>query len=193
MAQALPVIFAMQAATTVGETYSQIQASKAQDRYQRTMADIDARNREIAAEEAMAAGEGRAVRIRGEAARMTGAQRAAFAGQGVDVGTGAPAAVRAETEFFGELDAIQETSNAWREAFGYRTEAQMIRRESKIRSQEARFQRRMTLATGGMRAATSLAQAGYAHGQNRPPAASGGGSGLPTSLSHQGYVQRVRR
>lgn len=53
-----------------------------------------------------------------------GSQRASFAAQGVDVGSGSPADVQADTARQGELDAITIRTNAAREAWGYSTQAQ---------------------------------------------------------------------
>jgi hypothetical protein len=63
---------------------------------------------------------------------LVGSQRASFAGQGVDVGSGSAADVQADAAYLGELDKRQILSNAQREAWGYRVDAENNRRNADI-------------------------------------------------------------
>ena len=58
-----------------------------------------------------------------ETARKMGAQRAAFAGSGVEL-SGTPSGVIADTKAEGERDALTIRANAAREAWGLQTQAQ---------------------------------------------------------------------
>lgn len=53
-----------------------------------------------------------------------GAQRAALAANGIDLGEGSATDILATTQFMGERDALTIKDNALREAWGYRTQAQ---------------------------------------------------------------------
>lgn len=57
-----------------------------------------------------------------------GAQKAAFAANGVDVSSGSPQDVMNSTKAFGDLDAMMLKFNAERESQGYRMEAAMAKR-----------------------------------------------------------------
>jgi hypothetical protein len=56
-----------------------------------------------------------------------GSQRAGFAGQNVDVGTGSPVDVTADAAYLGKLDEQTIAINAQREALGYKVQAQNAR------------------------------------------------------------------
>ena len=155
MAQALPALFAAQAVSQVGETYVQQGAIKAQDRYQRTQAGITARRLQIQAEDATSRGAEAAGKIKRQTNIMRGAQRAGYAGQGVAMDSGTPGMVGAETELYGEMDAQTARNNAWREAWGFRNEAQDVLMESRMKSAEAKNARRSTIITGGLNAIQS--------------------------------------
>jgi hypothetical protein len=55
---------------------------------------------------------------------VIGTQRAEFAAQGVDVGSGSAVDVQKDTAYQGEIDALTLRTNAAREAWGYTVEAQ---------------------------------------------------------------------
>lgn len=61
---------------------------------------------------------------------LLGSQRAGYAGQNVDVGTGSPVDVVTDTAYQGELDALTLRTNAAREAWGYRAEAENERMQA---------------------------------------------------------------
>jgi hypothetical protein len=62
-------------------------------------------------------------RSRSQTKQILGTQRAGYAGQGVDVGTGSAVDVAADTTALGELDAMTIRNNAKREAYGYQVQA----------------------------------------------------------------------
>lgn len=173
-ANLLPALFGMQAVSQIGETYSQQGAIKAQDRYQKTQAGIAQRRLEIQAKDVEARGAEAAGKIKRETAAIRGAQRAGYAGQGVAVDSGTPGMVGAETELYGELDAMTARNNAWREAWGLRNEAADIALESQMKSKEAKRARRSTIVTGGLKALQSGMLAGY-YGSKAPKTATSGG------------------
>ena len=79
---------------------------------------------DLQAADALARGQDEETRFRASVRGMTGTQRAGFAGQNVEVGSGSAADVQADTAYLGELDARTIRSNAQREAWGYRVEGE---------------------------------------------------------------------
>lgn len=168
MAQALPALFAAQAITSVGGTYNDVQASRAQDRYQRSASGLNMRMANLQAEDATRRGDVEASRLKKDAQRLQGSQRAAYAGQGVDVGSGTAALIQDETGTLGEMDAVIARNNAWREALGYRVEASDIASRSRMQTAASRFERRSTILTGGMNAFNYGVQGAYARDGYKP-------------------------
>lgn len=96
---------------------------------------------------------------------LEGAQRTDFAGQGVEVDTGSPVDVAADTAYLGEQDAQQIRLNAQREAWGYRAQAQSQRMQGSA-AQRAGYFDAASAVLGG---ATTLLQAKYGWGSSRRP------------------------
>ena len=78
-------------------------------------------------------------RYRSSVRGLIGSQRAGFAAQGIDVGSGSAADVQADSAYLGELDALTIRNNAAREAWGFRVEAQQAREGGKIAQKEGRW------------------------------------------------------
>lgn len=108
---------------------------------------------------------GRAIKTSKEA---KGLARARLAAQGVDVDVGSAADIQADIELAGRLDAIAIENNAYREAFGFKLEAQESRFAARIAQFGGDFRARATLLTGQARAFGSAikvaGQAGAAAG-----------------------------
>jgi hypothetical protein len=66
-----------------------------------------------------------------ESRARVGAIKAGFAGQGIDVNSPTAAAVTAAQEELGQLDVATIKSNAAARAYGYRTEARLLKKQSK--------------------------------------------------------------
>lgn len=76
-------------------------------------------------------------RFRAGVRGLIGTQRAGFAGQGVDVSFGSAVDVQADAAHLGELDAQALRSNAQREAWGFKVQAEDLRRGGGIARKEA--------------------------------------------------------
>lgn len=76
---------------------------------------------------------------RQETGQLIGAQRTAFASNGVDVNTGSAGQVQNDTAALGELDALTLVNNAAREAYGYKVQAMDQRQQGKL----AKYQGKM--------------------------------------------------
>ena len=144
-------------------------ASRETARAQRSQGDFEAQQflmnsklADIQAEDAIRRGSVSAGRVRSQGKQLAGSQRAAFAGSGVDVGSQTVQAVTAQSELFSGLDAITVESNAFREAFGFRSEALASRSSAEIAKQSSRVSAGNTLITGGLKAAQFSAK-GLSH------------------------------
>lgn len=97
-------------------------AAKEAGESQAQQLEFNARVAELQATDAEQRGLEEEQRFRTGVRLLVGQQRAGFAGQGVDVGSGSAADVQADSAFLGELDARQIRANAAREAWGYRVD-----------------------------------------------------------------------
>ena len=102
---------------SAGAAVGQASAARQVARNNATMA-------EYAAQDAQRRGENEAESIRRKGASLKSAQRAAFAGKGVDVGYGGAADIQDQTDFFTESDIATTRTNARREAWNYRAQGQ---------------------------------------------------------------------
>ena len=75
-------------------------------------------------------------RFRSQIRGTIGAQRAGFAAGNIDVSFGSAVDVQGDAAFLGELDALTIRTNAAREAWGFRVQAQDIRKRAQITRQE---------------------------------------------------------
>ncbi len=78
-----------------------------------------------AATYAQQAGQVKAMAADRQTAAMIGRQRAAFASGGIDVNTGSPLDIQADTARFGRLNAMTIRNNAAREAWGYTAQSNL--------------------------------------------------------------------
>lgn len=140
---------------------NQAKALKQQGAYQQRVADMNARQSELMAKDALERGARESSLVRRRARQLIGTQRAGFAGQGVDVNSGTAIQVQDETFTMGEADALTVKNNAWREAWGYRTQAQQTRVQARIANATNRLQARNTMLTGGLSSLGTALRGGY--------------------------------
>jgi hypothetical protein len=99
---------------------------------QADLSDWNAKVADLQAEDAIQRGAEEEARLRRGVRQLVGAQRAGFAADGVDVGFGSALDVQADTAEQGELDALTIRTNAAREAWGFKVEAQDLRYQAGI-------------------------------------------------------------
>lgn len=75
------------------------------------------------AQYALSAGRQSEYAQRQKTAQMIGMQRAQMAANGIDIGSGTPANIQADTASVGEMDALTIRNNAARQAYGYQVQA----------------------------------------------------------------------
>lgn len=95
----------------------------------------NARLARLAAADAVQRGAMEAGRTRMQGTQTIGAQKTAMAASGVDVSSGSPLALMADTRMLSEMDARMIENNAAREAWGLRTGASEMVRQGKAAAQ----------------------------------------------------------
>ncbi len=117
---------------------------------QKRIAEFNAAIAEQQAVDAIARGAEDEANFRAGVRGLLGTEKAGFAAQGVDIGIGSAVDVQVDTAFLGELDALTIRTNAAREAWGYRVEAENLRRGGAISQRAGRFQAATTILGTGV-------------------------------------------
>lgn len=138
--------------------YAQGSAASAQGAYQQQQHEANARLADLNAADSIRRGETVASDYSKKASQVLGAQKTAYAGQGVDVNSGSAAAVQSETMDVAERDVETIKSNAWREAWGFKTQAATSRAQGAFARQAGDFTMGTSLLTGGLQAAGGFAK-----------------------------------
>jgi hypothetical protein len=144
-------------AFTAVSGYMQAEGAKAEGRAAQEVAKQNAELDDFRAKQAATIGAIEEERHRGKVRQMVGTQRANFAANGVDLGSGVVEAITDETTTMGETDALTLRFNAMNEAWGFRTQAVNSRNQGRMARWSGNQQARGTwLTTAG-----NLASMGY--------------------------------
>jgi hypothetical protein len=127
--------------------------AKMQGKFQSSQEMQNARYAEMNAADAIKRGDKEAINVKNKANQLKGSQRAAMAAQGIDLSSGSSADIITETETMGSLDALTAKNNAYREAWGYRSEANNRRAAGKFARMAGSNAAQATLLTSGIKAA----------------------------------------
>lgn len=114
---------------------NQRSASKAASQEAEYAANIYGRNADLAeeqAKDALARGRESEMALRRKGRSITGAQRAGFAGQGIDVNSGSALDVTRNDTALSELDALTIRNNAQRESLGFKKQAEFDRADAEM-------------------------------------------------------------
>lgn len=114
-------------------------AGEAEQRAANSQADLSDYNAAVAdvqAQDAHDRGALAADRFRARTRALIGEQRVGFAAGNIDVGFGSTVDVQADAAFLGELDALTVRTDAAREAWGFKIEAEDRRKGGEIQRQE---------------------------------------------------------
>lgn len=105
---------------------------------------------EYAAQDAQRRAGEDAIRIQQKASQLKGAQRAAMAAKGLDLGVGTQADILDQTDFFGATDAATTRSNGNRDAWSSREQGRQARAQGTTSARQANLSAFSTLlGTGG--------------------------------------------
>ena len=102
--------------------YYSAKSAKNNLQFQAQMSEINARTAELGAKGALLRGERDVQASKLRTAQLKGAQRAATAANGFDLGDETSARILTSTDVMGEIDANTIKTNAAREAWGYRAQ-----------------------------------------------------------------------
>jgi len=122
--------------------YQQGQAAKAVGRNNQVMA-------EYAAQDALRRGDAEAAAIQRRASQTAGAQRAALAAKGVDIGTGTAGELQDQTDFFSLVDQGTVRDNAKRDAWSARTQGANARAQGDAAARQGNTSAFATLLGAG--------------------------------------------
>jgi len=126
MAALTAAMIALSAGSAITGAVGQRQQAGAVERqgqYQSKVFGIDADLAERQAEDAIARGHEAELKAGRQTKQLIGAQRAAYAAGGVDISSGTPGDIQADTETLGELDQLTIRNNGALEAWGYNVQA----------------------------------------------------------------------
>lgn len=134
-------IKAGKAAKKAGDTAARAQeragtAQREAAESQAELADYNAQVAELQGEDAVDRGAEAESRFRTQVRRTIGEQRAGFAAGNIDVSFGSAVDVQADAAFLGEMDALQIRTNAAREAWGFKVQAEDYRKRGEIARKE---------------------------------------------------------
>jgi hypothetical protein len=171
------------AAERAGEAEQQAKEAEGQ------LADYNASVAQLQAQDAVARGAQEESRFRSGVRGLAGSQKAGFAAGNVDVGFGSAVDVQADTAFLGELDALTIRTNAAREAWGYKVQAEDLTRRGQIaRMEGAQAREAGKAAKSGSRWATAGSILEGASGAVSIGQRYGFGSGAPSGPRDLGPV-----
>lgn len=170
-------------ASSLTEGFIASQEEKFKGDAESILAESQARLSDLQAEEIVKRGEKNVARLQEQGRVVRGAQRAALAGQGIEIDTGSAGEVQADTARNIVLDSLQIRNNAWREAWGHRIQSVTLRGGGILARQISRQRASATLLTGGIRALTSFAGSIGGFSGSFPSGSKSSGGGFTSSSS----------
>lgn len=154
-----------------GNAYAQASAQQAQAEFEQQQLKTNQRLASIQSEDAIIRGDKQASDYKKKVKGTSGSQRAALAAQGIDVGTGSAAEVQIDTAAIGAENTLAIKNNAWREAWGYRMQANEYGSKANFSKIAADASSTSTLLTGGLNALSYGMKAASAFGDKGPSVA----------------------
>lgn len=158
---ATAALMTVSTAATASGAYAQSQAQRSAGAYEKSTFDTNGRMANIQAEDAIRRGENDATKVKKQTKQLIGSQRAALAAQGLDLSSGDALAIQQDTAAIGAEDAQTVRNNAFREAWGFRVQANDYAGRGVMADLTAKNQSRNTILTGGLTVAKDLAGYNY--------------------------------
>jgi hypothetical protein len=140
----------------VAGSLEQASAQKAQGKYQQQQLNFNSSVSELQATDAINRGNQEALAKRKQTKQVIGSQRAALAAQGIDVNNDTSVTIQQDTAALGAEDVMTIKNNAWREAWGYKVQAQDYQSQGEFARISANSNAKQTLLTGGLQAARDV-------------------------------------
>ena len=171
------------AAVSAIGSYSSASSQKSSLNYQAGIADINAHQAELNAQQELFKGNAAVAQSTARAGQVKGAQRAAMAANGIDLGEGSAVDVLTSTDLLKEQDTNTITANAVRAAWGQRTQATNYQNEALTKRASAdSISPFMSAATSLLGSAGSVAASYYAMNKVGGSSGTTGNAYLPDSL-----------
>jgi hypothetical protein len=149
---AIPIV------TTLIATGVTVAAQQQSTQFQEAVADRDAAQANLKAQDAVARGQLAEDVQRNRVRAIEGSQRAAIGGSGVQADSGTTGSVLSQTAQLGEQDARTIRTNAMREAWGYKSQASNFQLQGQLAGIQGQNETLGSLITGGARAYGIYAQ-----------------------------------
>lgn len=151
-------------------SYFSAESQKSSLKFQADMAEINARLSETSAQQELLKGERQVGALTLRAGQVKGAQRAAMAANGIDLGVGNAAEVLASTEILKEVDKNTITANAVRDAWGFRLQGTNYQNEALMkRSAASTVSPMASVASSLLGSAGSVASSWYLYNKGSVP------------------------
>lgn len=141
--------------------FNQSRAADAEGRYLQQTYQMNADLARMQAEDAIDRGKTAVRDLKKQTKRLIGAQRAALAAQGIEVGDGSALDVQMDTAGQSAEDQLRIKNNAWREAYGYKTQAVNYESQGNFARLAGRNKSRNTIMTTGLAIAKDLSYSAY--------------------------------
>lgn len=138
--------------TSIKDAKTQATYIQAEGEYQKARLEFNSRLSTMLGQDAIHRGETDILNIRRQTNTLIGTQRASFGAQGVDVNLGTAADIQSDTAAQSEIAIMQVRSNAWREAWGYKVQAEDQSGQALLSAVGTANRRSATIATGGINA-----------------------------------------
>ena len=132
--------------------YSQSKAQKSLSDYEASVYESNARLADLKAADAIFRADKEAVKAKQASKRLIGSQRAALGAQGIDIESGSALDIQEESASIGAEEALNIRNNAWRESWGYKTQAVDLRGRAEMARITGKNTSRNTMLTGGLSA-----------------------------------------
>ena len=141
---------------SLGQSIVTGNAYKTQAKYQKDRFEFQSQIADLRAEDAIKRGKRTANEIQKVGQRIIGTQRAAYAAQGVELDSGSALLVQEDTASQAKIDALTMKNNAYREAWGYKTQALDYTMQGQMAEYAGAQKRAESLITGGLSFASSF-------------------------------------
>lgn len=148
------------ALSSVAGAYANAQAYKSQGNFQNQIYKFNSQVAKVQAEDALKRGEESVTNLNKSVKKLVGSQRASLAAQGISLESGTPLELQQDTAYMGALDAITIRNNAYREAWGYKSQAISSALQGEFASLAGQNNYQNTLLTGGLQGIGYLLQGG---------------------------------
>lgn len=140
------------AAATLSGAYADSVSLGLQADAEKKQAEINNKIMNLKAKQAAENGEVGAAKLKAQANKMQGSQRAALAASGVVVDYGTAADIQDETSLFSSIDAEKIKNNAMLEALGYKMQGANILMQGEFNSMALNNKAQNSLLTGAIKA-----------------------------------------